>query len=232
MSMATCVHLHRPDRVDRRPVARLRLKRQTDGPALLVSFGQSEDLVFVSFLCRPVFVWDPLSRYTRDRSTGTNPRTEISGQVTPAVGHTVVMYVIAIAGIYLVSSEADLSGRMYSITHNSSVRKTIWFHPVLRTVSMMGLLSNAKSKPLELLSWITNRPCVARVRLILVIGCFCLWFLLLIQTVTKLSQMLLKPLHALVGDMNAMTSFELRHEQNLLSDLCRQPRSTRGNWWR
>ena len=47
----------------------------------------------------------------------------------------------------------------------------------------------------------------------LVIGCFCLRFLLLIQTVTKLSQMLLKPLHALVGDMNAMTSFELRHEQ-------------------
>ena len=76
------------------------------------------------------------------------------------------MYVIAIASIYLVSSEADLSGRMHSITNNSCVRKTIWFHPVLRTVSMMGLLSNAKSKPLELLSWITNRPCVARVRLI------------------------------------------------------------------
>ena len=47
----------------------------------------------------------------------------------------------------------------------------------------------------------------------LVIGCFCLWFLLLIQTITKLSQTLLKPLHALVGGMNAMTSFELRHEQ-------------------
>ena len=34
-----------------------------------------------------------------------------------------------------------------------------------------------------------------------------------VQTVMKLSQPLLQPLHALVGDMHAMTSFELLHEQ-------------------
>ena len=40
------------------------------------------------------------------------------------------------------------------------------------------------------------------------LGSLCLWFLLLIQTVMKLIETLLKPLHALVGDMNARSSFE------------------------
>ena len=45
------------------------------------------------------------------------------------------------------------------------------------------------------------------IRTVLVIGCHFLWLLHFNRTVTKFSQSLLKHLHALVDDVNAMTSF-------------------------
>ena len=79
---------------------------------LPVSSGQSQDLFFFPFcvvlslsrngrLVIPGVSLSHLLGFVKS-STGTNPRTEVSGQVTPAVGYTVVMYVIATAGIYLV----------------------------------------------------------------------------------------------------------------------------------
>ena len=77
-----------------------------------MSSGQSEDLFFFPFcvvlslsrngrLVIPGVSLSHLLGFVKS-STGTNPRTEVSGQVAPPVGFSVVMYVIATAGIYLV----------------------------------------------------------------------------------------------------------------------------------
>jgi len=113
-------------------------------------------------------------------------------------------------------SESDPFGRMSSIISNRGVRDSY----LIQSCSPNGeydedsMECKVQARGAALLDNETATREESMIDLtltVLVISCLCLWLLLFNRTVTGFSQTLLKPLHALVDDMNAMTSLELVH---------------------